>query len=312
MASIYDSLHWRNIPLPGTAAAPDNHLSVGEIGDGSPSALLIAGTHGDEGPWSALAIRSFLDSSSAILRGRLSVVFTANPLAAQANARNAPVDSPNCVDLDGCFPGNSAGSHSERIASVLAPIVAGSDIILDLHGGGSWCVNAFTKEFEGSEILTRAFGAPFFSPAPNKPGGLTTYGRGEGAKVINVEMGGRGKNEPSWTERILHGIERALHNTGVVALAHAPESPSPGTPVGPTAAVRSSSTGVFVPTVGEDDVGTVVRAGTVLGRVLSLDTFGERETISAPYRRTALMLLRPHVCVIETGALLYVVAEPKP
>ena len=48
-----------------------------------------------------------------------------------------------------------------------APLVADSDVVIDLHGGGTWCVNAFVKRFEGSEQLAADLGAPFISNAPN-------------------------------------------------------------------------------------------------------------------------------------------------
>lgn len=313
MPTIYESLTWHRLPLLGTAAAPQLNFGFGEVvgSANGPSALLIAGTHGDEGPWSALAIRAFLDQSLDCLRGRLRVVFTANPLAAQGNSRNAPIDSPNSIDLDGIFPGSSNGSHTERIAAFLAPIVAESDIVLDLHGGGSWCVNAFTKQFPGSEALTEAFAAPFHRIAPDKAGGLTTYARAQGAKVINVEVGGRGMSERDWERRITEGIVRALHHAGVIAMDPPPAPAAQGVPTGPTRAIRSSAAGIFVPMVLEQDVGTVVPEGTVLGRVLDLITLEELEVLRAPFAPTALMLLRPHVCVVEAGALLYALAQPE-
>lgn len=310
MPSLYDSLRWTRLDVAGTAAAPTLGLQVGKVGKGSPSALLIAGTHGDEGPWSALAIRSLLDRPAEELRGSLAVVFTANPLAAQAVTRNAPIDSPNCVDLDGTFPGNAKGSHTERLAAQLAPLVADADIVLDLHGGGSWCVNAFTKEFEGSEDLVASFGAPFYRPAPDKAGGLTTYGRSQGAKVINIEVGGRGLRERDWETRITDGLVRILNDQGVLEATSVPAPAPKGTAVGPTVALRSDHAGIFVPELGEDAVGTVVDGGTVLARVLDLTTLKELEVVRAPFGRTAMMLLRPHVCAIEAGALLYALAEP--
>jgi hypothetical protein len=36
-----------------------------------------------------------------------------------------------------------------------------------------------------------------------------------------------------------------------------------------------------------------------------------RETFIAPFSETALLLARPHIGVIEGGAMTYVVAEPK-
>lgn len=312
MTTLFDALRWHRLPLAGTPAAPDSSLHWADVGEAGPLALLIAGTHGDEGPWSALAIHDALQRPLESLRGRLRVVFTANPLAAAADARNAPVDAPNCVDLDGCFPGNAHGSHSERIAAALAPLVADCDVVLDLHGGGSWCMNAFTKVFEGSEAIAQAFGAPFVTQAPNKAGGLTTYARSQGAKVVNVEVGGRGETENGWREQIRLGIEIALEHEGVLAADRPLPMPEPGLAVGGTAALRADHAGIFVPTVGEHAVGTVVAAGQELGRVLDLGTLAVREVITAPFERTALMLLRPHTCVVAAGAILYVVAEPRP
>ncbi len=314
MTTLYDALSWRTLPLSGTAAAPQLRLAYGEVaGDApkAPSALLIAGTHGDEGPWSALAIRAFLEAPLSCLRGRLRVVFTANPLAAQANSRNAPIDSPNILDLDAVFPGNPDGSHTERVAALLAPLAAESDIVLDLHGGGSWCLNAFTKQFSGSESLTEAFAAPFYREAPDKPGGLTTYARALGAKVVNVEVGGRGSSERAWERHIAEGLVRALQAEGVIRLETPPAPAPPGVPTGPTRAIRSRGAGIFVPTVLEKDVGTVVPQGAELGRVLDLITLAELEVLCAPFAPTALMLLRPHVCVVEAGALLYALAQPE-
>jgi predicted deacylase len=311
VTSLYDALEWNRIALAGTPAAPDVLLHWASVGEGGPNALLIAGTHGDEGPWSALAIRDALQHDRSVLRGRIVVVFTANPLAAAADARNAPIDAPNCVDLDGCFPGNARGSHTERIAAALTPLIDGSDLILDLHGGGSWCMNAFTKVFEGSEDVAMAFGAPFHRAAPAKPGGLTTYARARGTKVVNVEVGGRGRSERAWQETIRLGIERALHQAGVVALDAPPPAAPAGMAVVPTVAVRADHAGIFEPAVGEDAVGTVVAGGTVLGRVLDLGTLAVREVVSAPFERTAIMLSRAHTCVVAAGAILYALAEPE-
>lgn len=311
MATLYESLSWSHLEVPGNAACPTVELEYAEVGRSGTRVTLVAGTHGDEGPWSALAIRKLLEHPLDNLKGRLRVIFTANPLAAEADTRNAPIDSPNCVDLDGCFPGNPKGSHTERIAAQLTPLILDSDIILDLHGGGSWNVNAFTKQFEGSETLVADMGAPFFVAAPNKPGGLTTFARTKGIKVINVEVGGRSRDELKWRDRIVEGLERVLYHHGVLELSTPPEAAKPGIEVGATQAVRSSYAGIFLPTVREDEVGTLVKKGTELGQVVNLFTLEVLETITAPFNQTALLLLRPHICVVEGGAILYVLSQPK-
>jgi predicted deacylase len=308
--SIYDALRWHEVPITGHAAGRHIPLTYGEAGTAGPRATLIAGTHGDEGPWSALAIRTLCRNPLEKLTGRLRVILTANALAAEVERRNSWIDSPNSLDLDAVFPGNPEGSHTDRLAAVIAPLVADSDAVIDLHGGGTWCVNAFVKRFEGSEQLAADLGAPFISNAPNKKGGLTTYARSLGIKVANVEVGGRSSKEMYWMERNVKGLERALCTLGVLSLTPRPAAPDKAVDVGPTKPLRAKTGGIFVPTVREDAVGTIVPMGTELGRMLDLHTLAETQVFTAPYEQTAMMLLRPQICTVEGSALIYVLASP--
>jgi len=308
--TIYDALSWHEVPITAHAAARRIPLVYAEAGTAGPRATLIAGTHGDEGPWSALAIKMLCRHPAAQLTGRLRVIFTANALAAEVERRNAWIDSPNSLDLDALFPGNSEGSHSDRLAAAIAPLVADSDAVIDLHGGGTWCVNAFVKRFEGSEQLAADLGAPFISKAPDKRGGLTTYARSLGIKVANAEVGGRSSKEMYWTERNAKVLERALFNLGVLALGTPPAPADKAVDVGATKPLRAKVGGIFVPTLREDAVGTVVPIGTELGKILDLHTLAELQVFTAPYEQTATMLMRPQICTVEGSALVYVLAEP--
>ena len=312
MKTIYESVTWHEIQVTSNAASRHIPLTYGEVGTGGTRVTLVAGTHGDEGPWSALAMKMLLRHPISSLNGRLRIIPTANTLAAEANARNSSIDSPNSVDLDGCFPGNPQGSHTERLAAHLAPLIADSDVVIDLHGGGSWCVNAFVKRFEGSEDLAADMGAPFISKAPNKPGGLTTYARSLGIKVTNVEVGGRSGAEMFWCSQIVTGMERALYNMGVLRLDEAPIAPEPAVDVTDTQVMRAQVGGIFVPTVREEVVGKSLPAGTELGKILDLHTLKELQVFTAPHPQTAMMLLRPEICVVEGSALIYVIGRPLP
>ncbi len=310
MKTMYESLVWHDTKLTGHAAARTIPLVYGEVGSAGKRVTLIAGTHGDEGPWSALAIKQLLQHPVSELKGRIRVIFTANALAAEVNARNSWIDSPNGFDLDSCFPGNPNGSHTERVAAAITPLLTGSDVILDLHGGGSWCVNAFVKRFEGSESIAADMEAPFISNAPNKPGGLTTYARSLGIQVTNVEMGGCSGDEMLWCDRIAKGMERVLYNLGVLALDTPPAPAKKAVDVSKTEALRARLGGIFVPTLRADAVGTTVPGGTEMGKILDLHTLEELQVFSAPYEQTAMMLLRPEICVVEGSALVYVVSQP--
>ena len=310
LKTIYESLRWNEVQVTAHASAQYIPLKYGEAGTSGTRVTLIAGTHGDEGPWSALAIKILCQHPFVKLTGRLRVIFTANALAAEVERRNSWIDSPNSVDLDSVFPGNKDGSHTDRLAASIAPLVADSNAVIDLHGGGTWCVNAFVKRFEGSEQLATDLGAPFISNAPNKPGGLTTYARSLGIKVANVEVGGRSSKEMYWTERNAKGLARALFSLGVLAFDAPPAPAEKAVDVSKTEAMRAKVGGIFVPTLREDAVGTLVPTGTEMGKILDLHTLAELQVFTAPYEQTAMMLMRPQICTIEGSALVYVIAKP--
>lgn len=158
--SLLDAVEWQRVPLGVGAATGTTEIKIGSVETDGPVALITAGIHGDEGPWSAWAINQLLEQTRlADLIGTLRIVPCTNPLAMEADARCAPLD---VLDLNRVFPGNPNGSHTERLAALLAAhAVDGSDTIIDLHGGGSWCVNAFVFSNASWPEGAAAFGAPF-------------------------------------------------------------------------------------------------------------------------------------------------------
>ena len=306
--TLFGQLRWREHQLPSHAASGTTMLRIGETGETGDRATLVAGVHGDEGPWGALALQRLLQQPASILEGRLRVILAANPLALEADARNAPLDH---LDLNRSFPGDMDGSHTEVLAAVLSAELDDSAVVVDLHGGGSWCVNAFAFRFGGSEALTAELGAPFVVDAPQKVGTLTQYAKTQGAQVLAVEMGGRSQGEVNWQNRIADGLLRVLARVGILEPQETIQPAPKGIPVGSTDVLRPKVGGLFVPTLREEAVGTVVPQGTELGRLLHPHTLAPLETFTAPYYQTALLLLRPHTCVLEGGAMTYVIAEPR-
>ena len=305
--TIFNELEWTTEEVGGGAASNVVELSVGRIGTSGPKVTLLAGVHGDEGPWGALAIREALSLASPSLTGQLQVVLAANPLAAEADARSAPLDH---LDLNRSFPGDASGSHTERLANLLAQHLADSDVVVDLHGGGSWCVNAFVFAFPEADDLATCFDAPFLTRLSYRPGTLTGYAHEHGCRAVAVEMGGRSRDEIVWCKRISQGITRLLVHSGAVDTELKKLSVVP-VEVQNMAVIRPNQGGVFVPKVREEAVGTTLSRGTVLGMVYDLNTYTLLEELVAPYDTTALLLVRPHVTVLDGGAMTYVVAEPK-
>ena len=308
MVSLLDAVQWKQIPIPTGAASGQIGLTIGEVGSGTPIGLIAAGVHGDEGPWGAWAIRKLLTETPLDeLRGTLRIIPTANPLAMEADLRNAPLDM---LDLNRVFPGSASGSHTERLAAVITEhAVAGANIVIDLHGGGSWCINAFAFAFSGSEQFSKAFNPPFLAQGVERTVTMTGYARTQGAQVAAVEMGGKSEQEDQWADRIALGLRRALGLAGVLSPVALPETYQT-TPVGPSMVLRPSRGGIFVPRIRTNAVGTIVPQGTLLGELLDPYTLQTVERFEAPFTQTAIMLLRPVMTRIEGGAMTYVVAEP--
>lgn len=310
MTRLSDAVSWKRYPIPAGPAGGHIDLAVGEVGEGSPEALVTAGIHGDEGPWGAWAIHKMLEAATLDeLKGTIRIVPVANPLAMEADARGSPLDD---LDLNRAFPGNPSGSHTERLADVITRHALGdADSVIDLHGGGSWCVNAFGFQFPGGEDLAQAFQPPIIVDAKLRDSTLTGYARTRGARVTAIEMGGRCSDEEEWAARIAGGLRRALGVAGVLVSAPYESGLPDPVKVGPTKVLRPSRGGIFSPVLGAEAIGTVVAGGTVLGKLLDPVSMETVEVFEAPYPETAVLLLRPRLAVLEGGAMTYVVASPE-
>ena len=308
MSSVQDKMRWRGIPIGVTSAWGEAELLLGEVGAGSPGVLITAGIHGDEGPWGGWAIKMLLERLDlSDIRGFIRVAPMTNPLAMQADTRNAPVDQ---LDLNRAFPGDANGSYTERLAHILAgAALENIDYVIDLHGGGSWCVNAFVFEMEGGRELSLCFPAPFIIKAPARDVSLTGYARSLGKTVAAVEMGGRSEYEGQWAERIADGLLRALRQVGIVEAELAPGSVTPPRAVSDSIVLRPKRGGIFVPSVSAERIGTLVEKDRLLGQMLHPATYAVLEEFRAPFDETALLLLRPFMAQLEAGAMTYVVGR---
>jgi len=305
VSRLSENIRWERLDLPERATEGGASLVVGSINRGEPRATILAGVHGDEGPWGAWAIHRFLSSTEVDeLAGSIKIIPAANPLAMEADSRVAPLDS---LDLNRVFPGDRSGSYTQRLAATITSYsLEDADYVIDLHGGGSWCVNSFAFVFPGSEVLAEAFNPPFLLESPLREGTVTGYASNLGSKVTSVEMGGRCVNEGLWAQRIGDGLKNALGEAGVLFSLASYKKES--ILVGPSCVLRPSRGGVFVPEIDESSVGTMVKNGTLLGRLVDPATMYTHEEFVAPFPDTALLLLRPRLAVVEGGAMTYVVA----
>ncbi len=115
---------WANLMLP---------VAVIARGTG-PTALVMAGNHGDEYPGQIAIMRLLRELKPEHVSGRLILIPTLTMPAAKAATRLSPLDGKN---FNRCFPGNPAGTPSEVVAHYLTTeLFPLADIVIDMHTGG--------------------------------------------------------------------------------------------------------------------------------------------------------------------------------
>jgi len=305
--SLKDALTWTTHPIASSLATGSVDLRVATVGEGGPVGVLTASVHGDEGPWGTLAINRLLEQTPlSDLRGTLRVVPVAHPLATEADARQTHLD---LLDLNNTFPGSPTGSHTQRLAAAIAEhALDGADVLLDVHGGGSWNINCFTYRFPGSEQLAEWMGTPLILDGLFRPTSLTGHVHGNGGIGVWIEMGGRGEFEEERAKTVTTGLRRALGKSGVLSEADLPDAP--GVVGSQKMALMVSQPGIYRPIKREADLGAVVDEGTLIGELLDPVTSDVIERFVAPYPKTMLALLRATLARIEAvGQVVAMVAD---
>ena len=161
----------------GTIAIPIVCIRNGE----GPTALLIAGSHGDEYEGQIALSRLARSIEHKDVHGRIVILPHLNLPAARVGRRLSPLDDGN---LNRLFPGDPNGSPTQMIAdyvtSILLPL---ADVVLDLHSGGRSLeylpcslVRSSGMREKNAEIinLANAFGAPICSISDGSGGGGAT------------------------------------------------------------------------------------------------------------------------------------------
>jgi predicted deacylase len=304
---LLDAIDWQTYEVAAGMAGGRVPVRIGTVGAGGPVGVLVASVHGDEGPWSTIAINRLLARTSASeLTGTLKVVPVAHPLATEADARQTELD---LLDLNNSFPGDKHGTHTQRLASLLAEkVLDGSDVVLDVHGGGSWNINCFTYRFPGSHELASWIRTPLILDGPDRPTSLTGYARAQGATGVWIETGGRGEWEDDRTEALARGLRHALGKAGVLTeVAPEGEDPLVG---GEKTALTTDAPGIYQPVIRERGLGSIVARGTLIGELLDPVSSEVVQQFTAPYERTILALLRPTLARIEgPGKVVAMVAD---
>ncbi|MDR7543085.1 MAG: M14 family metallopeptidase [Armatimonadota bacterium] len=248
-----------------------------------PTLVITAGIHGAEYVGIEAAIRAAASLDVAALRGTVIVVPVANPPAFAARAIGVcPLDGRN---LNRVFPGRPDGTASERIAhTLLTQVIRRADAYVDLHGGDLhealepfvlFCQGAAPEVVAKSRAMAETFGLGYVV-AGGLSGATVEAASSMGIPAILPEAGGQGILDERMVGLHLRGIHRVLAHLDM--LGSVPEAISAPVPVSEFLWVRSSSAGLFYPSV---SAGQQVSAGQAAGEIR--DWFGERiASLSTP------------------------------
>ena len=118
------------------ASAEGPGVSVLDIMGTSPGPriVVLGGVHGDEpqGPSGALAVARRLDGLD--IRGRVTIVAVCHETAFASGTRTSPRDG---LNLAREFPGDAAGSATQRLAALLdEAVLMDADVLVDMHSAG--------------------------------------------------------------------------------------------------------------------------------------------------------------------------------
>ncbi len=280
-----------------------------------PTITVFGGVHGDELE-GVLATSILLERLAGLQRGEVRVVPRANPSAVAGCNRESIVDGEN---LARTFPGDPAGSYTERVAHVLTEeAIRGVDGLIDLHSSGykyampffGGYVSGLSSSARSAEMLD------WFSPPilwrhdTINPGRSLSAAADLDVPAIYVESSqGGGVLLHAEVMGYVEGVTRVLVGLDMLEPATAEPGPSvrrfiPGGS-GNTDESPETVTGGYCLSIAKR--GQPVAAGEKLAEIRDAD--GRLvETIVAPFEGV-LMLIRA-IAPVEPGEKIALVAPP--
>jgi uncharacterized protein len=275
-----------------------------------PRLTVIAGVHGCEYAPMAAVRRWITELDPARLRGRVLAVPVLNLPAFWARSPFIiPEDGKN---LNRCFPGNPAGTFTERLAyAAFTQLIEGSDAVVDMHAGDLVeALEPFTLYHAGpaqarARELATAYGLRYVVRQQRKPGrpltGMTSSAAAAiGVPAIIAEAGGCGLVDGTAVELHLRGLYRVLDMLGMSRGGAHWEDDRPPSYLRNFDWLYCRTAGWWEPRA---QVGEHVSEGQVVGTVTSIDGATVLEEIRAPAGGTVLFLTSSPA-VTDGGLLL--------
>ena len=206
---------WANMMVPITVLARGS----------GPTALVMAGNHGDEYPGQVAILKLLRELNAEQVTGRIILIPALSIPASKAATRLSPLDGKN---FNRSFPGNPTGTISEVLAHYLTTVLFPlSDIVIDMHTGGRStdflpCAHMHLVPqgpqrqamLAGTEAWNSEFCFLYADIAGT--GLLPVEAESQGKVVITTEMGGS-ENVTAEVHRITQtGLRNVLIQTGVL------------------------------------------------------------------------------------------------
>lgn len=288
-------------------------------GDG-PTALVLAGNHGDEYPGQIATMKLLRDVNPEDVNGRLILIPTLTMPGAKAATRLSPLDGKN---FNRSFPGNPNGTVSEMLAHYLTTVLFPlADIVIDMHTGGRSvdfypCAHMHLvpagpqrqSMLAGTEAWNSDFCFLYADIAGT--GLLPVEAENQGKVVVTTEMGGS-ENVTAQVHRLTQsGLRNVLTHFGVLKGEVATRA-SLGLP--PIRWVQSLSwedyrfapeSGVYENVV---PLGEAVSAGQTVGRIHFLER-PDREPIEVTALSAGILIATRAPSIVGQGDCVACIAH---
>ncbi|MCG8376681.1 MAG: succinylglutamate desuccinylase/aspartoacylase family protein, partial [Chlorobiales bacterium] len=283
----------------GMEVAVWTHVLVGA--NPGPTLTLLSGLHGNE--WLHLGFfRRFVQGfDPGLVSGRILVIPIANAVAFGALSRSVP-DQSDSADANRAFPGGTGRRFNwladQMAATIAAKILPSTDYLLDFHLG-IWGVTMGSSvvgtDYSDREVnrksfdLSLAFGTPLILAArmvghwPGPKSAQSYAGEVLGVPATGSMLGGAGFDrqlEGQWLDANLQGVYNVMIRLGML----------PGEMVLPkrylvhqgVQRISPNMGGLLVPVNEVETFAREIRAGELLGRVVSPFTLETLEELSVP------------------------------
>jgi predicted deacylase len=306
---------WLNLHHSVTRSAYGNiMIPIAAVSGGrGPTALFMAGNHGDEYEGQIALCRLIRDLEPSEIKGRVIVLPAANLPAALDGARVSPIDQGN---LNRAFPGDPDGTVTQQIAyyidSVLFPL---ADHFHDFHSGGSSLdyLPFASLHYSDNDALNarslaalKAFGALtsliWMSSRDTRYAPPAAMARG--VVALGGEFGGGGDVSSVGIAMIERGLRNTLVHLGIAEPASGAE---PALPIrlvqvpGRDYYVYAPEPGLFEPSV---RLGDWVEAGQEAGQVHFVDN-PSRPPVPCHFKVAGMVICKRHFGRVERGDCVF-------